>query len=65
MLMEKACLRTIHSGGEMKRIIFWATIFSGAGAAYLMYRRGVPSTTIAKETFLHPIGSFVTEMKST
>jgi hypothetical protein len=48
----------------MKRILFWATILSGAGAAYLMYRRGVPASTIAKETLLHPVGSFVAEMKS-
>lgn len=49
----------------MKRILFWATILSGAGAAYLMYRRGVPAATIAKETFLHPVGSLVTELKTT
>ena len=47
----------------MKRVFFWATVFSGAAAAYLMYRRGEPLGKIAKETLLHPIGSLAGEIK--
>ena len=26
----------------MRRVVFWVTVFAGATAAYLMYKRGVP-----------------------
>lgn len=47
----------------MKRIFFWATLLSGAAAAYLMYRRGEPVSQIAKRTLAHPIGSLASELK--
>lgn len=47
----------------MKRIFFWATILSGAAAAYLMYRRGEPAGQIAKKTLAHPIRSFASEIR--
>jgi hypothetical protein len=48
----------------MRRVIFWATIISGIGAAYLMYRRGAPIGTIATKTVTSPIGTFATELKA-
>jgi hypothetical protein len=48
----------------MKRLLFWVTILSGAGAAYLMFRRGVPLTTIAQDTLTHPVGSFAHEVQA-
>ena len=47
----------------MKRLFFWTTIFSGAAAAYLMYRRGEPAGRIVKQTLAHPIGSLASEIK--
>jgi hypothetical protein len=47
----------------MKRVIFWATVISGAAAAYLMYRRGEPLGKIAKETILNPTGALLGEIK--
>ena len=47
----------------MRRIFFWATILSGAAAAYLMYRRGQPFSQIAEQTLTHPIGSLASEIK--
>ena len=48
----------------MRRFLFWATIASGAVAAYMMYRRGVSLPKIAGKTVLNPIGSLVDELKS-
>ena len=48
----------------MRRFLFWVSILSGAGAAYLMYRRGVPLKTIAEDTLTHPVGTFAHEVQS-
>jgi hypothetical protein len=50
--------------GSMSRLILFATIASGIIAAYLMYKRGEPIGTIAKNTITNPIGSLVTEVKN-
>jgi hypothetical protein len=49
----------------MRRIFFWATILSGAVAAYLLYKRGVPLTEIAEDVTSHPIRSMVDELHVT
>jgi hypothetical protein len=46
----------------MRRFILWTTILSGAVAAYLLYRRGVPLDQIAKDVTSNPIGSMVSEL---
>jgi hypothetical protein len=46
----------------MRRIILWTTILSGAVAAYLLYRRGVPVGQIAEDVTSHPIRSMVSEL---
>jgi hypothetical protein len=48
----------------MKNFIFWATVASGAIAAYLMYRRGERPGTIAREAILHPVGTLVNEARN-
>jgi hypothetical protein len=48
----------------MRRFIFWATLASGAVAAYLMYRRGQPIFDIAEKTVLNPVGSLVHELRT-
>ncbi len=48
----------------MKKVIFWATVLSGIGAAYFMYKRGVPAGEIANEALKHPIGSLVHEVQA-
>ena len=48
----------------MKRLLVWATILSGAAAAYMMYKRGVPLATIAKDTITNPFGTFTSELKN-
>lgn len=48
----------------MKKLIFWGTILSGAGAAYLMYRRGVPLTKIARDIVKNPLGTLKNELKT-
>jgi hypothetical protein len=45
----------------MRNVIFWATVASGAIAAYLMIRRGENLTTAAHEAIEHPVGSMVRE----
>jgi hypothetical protein len=47
----------------MRNIIFWATVASGAIAAYLMIRRGADLPTIARESIQHPVGSLVRETR--
>jgi hypothetical protein len=47
----------------MRKLIVWGSIAAGAVAAYLMYKRGTPITTIAKKAILNPVGSLVTELK--
>ena len=46
----------------MRKIIFWTTILSGAVAAYLLYRRGVPLGEIAEDVTSHPVRSMVHEL---
>ncbi|MDP9038319.1 MAG: hypothetical protein M3O02_03470 [Acidobacteriota bacterium] len=48
----------------MRRMIFWATLASGAVAAYLMYRRGESFGTIAQKAVGNPVGSLVNELKT-
>jgi hypothetical protein len=49
----------------MRRIIFWATIASGAIAAYMMLKRGEPIGEVAQKAIGNPVGSLVNEMKGT
>jgi uncharacterized protein (DUF697 family) len=48
----------------MRRFIFWASLISGAIAAYAMYQRGESLGTIAKKTTTDPIGTLVSEIKN-
>ncbi|WP_353072946.1 hypothetical protein [Tunturiibacter gelidiferens] len=48
----------------MSKLILFATIASGVIAAYLMYRRGEPFGTIAKQAITNPVGSLMTEVKN-
>lgn len=48
----------------MKRLFIWASLLSGAAAAYLMYRRGESLATIAKKTLTYPVGTLATELKN-
>ncbi len=48
----------------MKRLLIWASLLSGAAAAYLMYRRGETLATIAKKISTHPVGTLATELKN-
>jgi len=45
----------------MRNFLFWATIASGAIAAYLMIRRGEDLNTVARQSIEHPVGSLVRE----
>lgn len=47
----------------MKRIFFWATVLSGAAAAYLMYRRGEQPLQIARKAIGSPYQSLASEIK--
>ncbi len=47
----------------MKRLIFWASVISGVAAAYMMYKRGEPIGTIAKQTLTNPVGTLAHEVK--
>lgn len=53
-----------ESRRSMSKLILFATIASGFIAAYLMYRRGEPLGTIAKQTITNPVGSLMTEVKN-
>ncbi len=46
----------------MRKLIFWTTVVSGAVAAYLLFKRGVPAGTIASEVIAHPISTLVHEL---
>ena len=48
----------------MKKLIFWASVLSGVGAAYLMYKRGASVGDIAKKAVTNPIGTFASEVKN-
>lgn len=47
----------------MKKFVYWGSIAAGVVAAYLMYRRGTPLGTIAKNTLTNPVGTFVHEVQ--
>ena len=51
-------------GQTMRRVLFWATVASGAVAAYLMMRRGESIGTIAQRAIGNPVGSLVSELRS-
>ena len=48
----------------MRRFLFWATVASGAVAAYMMLRRGAPIGEVAQKSIGNPVGSLVNELKS-
>ena len=48
----------------MRRFIFWATVASGAVAAYLMLRRGESIPRVAQRAIMNPVGSLVDEFKT-
>ncbi|MBB5318522.1 hypothetical protein [Tunturibacter empetritectus] len=54
----------VENRRSMSKLILFATIASGVIAAYLMYRRGEPLGTIAKQAITNPIGSLMTEVKN-
>jgi hypothetical protein len=54
----------VESRRSMSKLILFATIASGVIAAYLMYRRGEPLGTIAKQAITNPVGSLMTEVKN-
>ena len=47
----------------MKKLIFWASVISGVAAAYMMYKRGEPLGSIAKQTLSNPVGTLAHEVK--
>ncbi|ADW70345.1 hypothetical protein AciX9_3337 [Granulicella tundricola MP5ACTX9] len=49
----------------MRKLMFWTTVLSGAAAAYLLFKKGVPAGTIASEVIAHPIGTLIHELEST
>ncbi len=49
----------------MGRFFVWATLISGAVAAYMMYRRGESLATIAQKTISNPMGALASEVKAT
>ena len=51
--------------GAMRRVFFWITVFSGVGAAYLMFKRGAPVGEIAQKAVANPVGALVDEVKAT
>jgi hypothetical protein len=62
--MQTEELELAESRRSMSRLILFATIASGVIAAYLMYRRGEPLGTIAKQAITNPVGSLMTEVKN-
>jgi hypothetical protein len=48
----------------MSRLLFWATVASGAVAAYLMLRRGESVPKTAFRSISNPVGSLVNELKT-
>jgi hypothetical protein len=49
---------------SLQKVVLLATVVSGFIAAYLMYRRGEPLGSIAKQTITNPVGSLVSEVKN-
>ncbi|WP_158787398.1 hypothetical protein [Granulicella sp. L46] len=54
----------IETRSTLSKVVLYATIISGAVAAYLMYRRGESVFSIARKTVTNPVGSFVSEVKN-
>jgi hypothetical protein len=52
----------VEPHSTFSKIIMYATIISGFGAAYLMYRRGESMISIARKTVTNPVGSLVSEV---
>lgn len=48
---------------DMKKLFFWASVISGAVAAYMMYKRGEPIGKIAQQALSNPVGSLAHEVK--
>ena len=48
----------------MRRLLFWATVASGAAAAYLMYKRGESVGTIASKAISNPVGTLAGELRA-
>lgn len=48
----------------MRKMLLWGSVFSGAVAAYLMYKRGESLSTIAKKATTSPVGSLITELRA-
>ncbi|WP_263386024.1 hypothetical protein [Granulicella arctica] len=46
----------------MRKLIFWTSVLSGVAAAYFLYKKGVPTGTIASEVIAHPIGTLLHEL---
>lgn len=47
-----------------KRVFFWSTVVAGVAAAVLMRKRGESLGKIALKTVTNPIGSLVSEVKT-
>ena len=47
----------------MRKLIFWTSVLSGALGAYLLFKRGVPASTIASDVLTHPISTLANELK--
>jgi len=65
--MAKGVIATegeIEGRSSMSKVILFATVISGFVAAYLMYRRGEPLGTIAKQAVTNPVGSLISEVKT-
>jgi hypothetical protein len=62
--MGVAMGRKVEERSSMGKLFFYATIFSGVVAAYLMYRRGESLGSIARQTITNPIGTFASEVKN-
>ena len=49
----------------MRKLFLYTTLLSGAIAAYLLFKRGVPLKEIAADVIQHPIGTLVHELEHT
>ena len=48
----------------MRKLFLYATLISGALAAYLLFKRGVPLNKIAEDVLQNPIGTLVHELET-
>ena len=46
----------------MRKLLFWGTILSGAIAAYLLYKKGVPPEQILTDVISHPVKTLLYEL---